>query len=266
MATLIQTRAVEAVEKGKPAVSIVMPVYNLGAHVTFTIQKALQKYSSVFDNFELVVVDDGSSDDTRASLNKIKDERVKVVGYPANGGKGNAQMFGFQFTSGEDVIFADGDMQASPSNCKQYMSALNHADIVVSSKRVPGAQINAGTKRKFLSLAFNLFVKILLPLSVSDTQAGFKAFRREALEKILPLISVKKYAFDVELLVVAKLLKLRIVEQPIAVTLGDNFRKRHMLRMMVDLLGIAYRLRLKRWYQINIAKSVATPYKPILKW
>ena len=83
---------------------------------------------------------------------------------------------------------------------------------------------------------------------------------------MLPLISVKKYAFDVELLVVAKLLKLKIVELPAIVTLGNGFRKRHMLRMLVDLLGISYRLRMKRWYQINIAKRKVDPYRPIMKW
>ena len=266
MATILQSSAVEAVQKTKPAVSIVMPVYNLGDQVERLMARAVEKYSSVFESFELIVVDDGSRDQTRSALKRIKDERVKVVGYTSNGGKGNALMFGFQFATAERVVFADGDMQASPSDCRQYLSALDHADIVVSSKRVPGAQVNASAKREFLSLGFNLFVKMLLPLSVSDTQAGFKAFRREALARILPLISVKKYAFDVELLVVAKLLKLKIVELPIVVTLSDGFRKRHMLRMLVDLLGIAYRLRLKRWYQDNIAKGMVDPYKPMLRW
>jgi hypothetical protein len=105
-------------------------------------------------------------------------------------------------------------MQAMPDGYERYMPALDHADIVVSSKRVPGVLVCAGSRIKFLSIGFNLSVKMILPLSVSDTQAAFKAFKHNALATILPLISVKRYAFDVELLVVAKLKKLRIAELP----------------------------------------------------
>lgn len=266
MATLIQSKKVEAVQKAKSSVSIVMPLYNVGDEADSLIRQAVEKYSSMIEDFELIAVDDGSSDGTRRALNRVRDERVKIVGYDSNGGKGNALMFGFQFATADKVIFADGDMQASPRDCRHYLSALDHADIVVSSKRVPGAQVYASAKREFLSLAFNLFVKILLPMSVSDTQAGFKAFRRSALARILPLISVKKYAFDVEVLVVAKLLKLKVVELPIIVTLSDSFRKRNIVRMFVDLLGIAYRLRLRRWYQENIEHRKAETYRPKLRW
>ena len=251
-----------------PAVSIVLPVFNEGSEIASVISLALRKFESLLDsNFELIVVDDGSTDGTRTMLDRMKqDDRVKVVGYSSNTGKGNALMFGFQFTTADLVIFADGDMHASPNNFQECLLALGNADIVVSSKRVPGARISASAKRNFLSLGFNLFVKMLLPVTVSDTQAGFKAFRRKALARILPLISVKKYAFDVELLVVARLLNLKIAELPAVVVLPNGFRKRHMLRMFVDLLGITYRLRLKHWYQDNIAKRKPSLYKPIMKW
>jgi hypothetical protein len=100
---------------------------------------------------------------------------------------------------------------------------------------------------------------------VSDTQSGFKAFRREALVKIMALVSVKRYAFAVELVVVAKLLKLRIVELPVRIRLGGLFSARQVVRMLVDLLGITYRLRVIHWYQKNLYNARAT-YKPIIKW
>jgi glycosyltransferase involved in cell wall biosynthesis len=243
-----------------------MPVYNGGSKVVSGIQAAIKKFELMFPNFELIIVDDGSTDSTSILLNRMKDDRVIIRGYPTNCGKGHALIHGFQFASSEKVIFADGDMQAMPDDYQRYLSALDYADIVVSSKRVSGARVYAGARRKFLSVAFNLAVKIMLPLSVSDTQAGFKAFRRKALARILPLISVKRYAFDVELLVVAKLLNLEVAELPITVTLADGFRKKHILRMFVDLLGITFRLRFRRWYQENIAKSETCPYKPILNW
>jgi glycosyltransferase involved in cell wall biosynthesis len=253
-------------QKTVPAVSIIMPVYNGGPKVVDNLRFAIKKFESLLPSFQIVVVDDGSTDGTYSLLSKLNDDRVTVIGYPANMGKGHALLYGFQYATSNKVIFADGDMQASPCDFRKNLSALDHADIVVSSKRIRGAQVTASVKRNFLSLGFNLFVKILLPVGVSDTQAGFKAFRRLSLAKILPLVSVKKYAFDVEILVAAKLLNMRVAELPAVVTLEDGFGKRHMFRMFVDLLGISYRLRLKHWYQDNISRRKSGPYKPMLRW
>lgn len=256
----------ESLQISRPSVSVVMPVYNVGKEVRHLIEQALDRYSLEFGSFELIAVDDGSTDGTFEALKSIDDERLKVVRYPLNQGKGSALIFGFGFSVADKVIFADGDMQALPHDSDLYISALENADIAVSSKRVLGTRVNAGVKRKFLSIGFNTLVKLLLPVSVSDTQAGFKAFRRKALDRVLPLVSVRKYAFDVEVLVVAKLLNLKVVELPINITLGSDFRNKHILRMMVDILGIAYRLRIKRWYHLNLAIEEHVTYDPILKW
>ncbi len=250
-----------------PSVSIIMPVYNEGIAVAGSIQSAIKKFETLLSStFEMIVVDDGSTDHTRDFLRVIKDERVTVVGYPRNSGKGGAQLFAFQFAKGETVIFADGDMQAFPNDLQHYLDALQDADIAIASKRVPGARVNESIKRHFLSIGFNTFVRILLSLPVNDTNAGFKVFKRASLEKILPLISVKRYAFDVELLVVAsKVCNFKIVELPATIILSSGFRFRDVMRMMIDLLGIAYRLKLKHWYQDNHNRP-HDEYSPILKW
>jgi hypothetical protein len=72
------------------------------------------------------------------------------------------------------------------------------------------------------------------------------------MRQILPLLSVKRYAFDVEVLAVARLLKMKVVELPVAIRLGALFSVRHIVRIFVDLMGIVYRLRVKRWYQANL--------------
>ncbi|MGI0090521.1 MAG: glycosyltransferase family 2 protein [Nitrososphaerales archaeon] len=244
-----------------------MPVYNAGSKVTAALQSAIKKFESlVSESFEVIVVDDGSTDNTRAFLNKIKDGRVTVIGYPVNSGKGAAQIFAFGFAKADTIIFADGDMQAFPSGLRDYIDALEEADVAIASKRVPGAKVITSLKRHFLSIAFNSFVRILLSIPITDTQAGFKVFRRSALEKVLPLISVKRYAFDVELLVVAKkVCNCSIAELPANVTLTSKFRLGNMARMLVDILGIAYRLKLKHWYQNNNGIS-HEEYSPILRW
>lgn len=83
--------------------------------------------------------------------------------------------------------------------------------------------------------------------------------------RIMQLVSVRRYAFDVEVLTVAALLKMRIVELPVKIRVGNMFSLRHVVRMFVDLLGIAYRLRVIHWYQTNLHNSQAS-YSPIIKW
>jgi len=113
--------------------------------------------------------------------------------------------------------------------------------------------VDASLVRKLLSRGFNVLVRLLTGLRVCDTQCGIKAVRREAFEKIFRRLSVKRYAFDVELLVLAKLHGLTVVELPVKVTLKNRFSFREIWRMFLDLLSIAYRLRVKRWHQRGIA-------------
>ncbi len=256
---VIETRA------GKPAVSIVMPVYNLSSSIENLIEKAISRFGDLLPNFELVIVDDGSADGTLEKACKIRDRRVRAVGYDTNRGKGEALLYGSRFATGDTVILADGDLQAVPEDLNLFLLATKDSDIAIASKRVAGARLDAGIKRKFLSVGFNIFVRVMLSLPLSDTQAGFKIFRRSALKKIIPLICVKHYAFDVELLTVANLLKLRIVELPANVKLDSSFRNKNMIRMFVDVMGIAYRLRIRHWYQRNLELK-RKGYEPILRW
>src|SRR5579875_208819 len=249
----------------KTKFSVIMPIYNGGLAAGEKVLAAVKKWESLTDDFEIIVVDDGSTDSTHKALSAIRDERVNFVSYAPNKGKGAAILHGFKYVRGNIVIFADGDLEALPIYFKDYIQTLDEADIVVASKRARGAQVYAGSKRKFLSAVFNTFVKILLPISVSDTQAGFKVFRRSALDRILPLISVKRYAFDVELLAMAKLLNLKVAELPAKVSLGSDFDAQEILRMLLDLLGIAYRYRIRCWYQKSIVASNEEAYAPLLR-
>jgi len=242
-----------------------MPVYNLSSSILGLVEKAIAKFSELLPSFELVIVDDGSTDDTLERACTIEDRRVRAVGYGDNRGKGEALLYGFRFATGETIILADGDLEALPIDLDRYFLATKSSDVAIASKRVLGSRVDAGVKRKFLSIGFNTFVRVMLSLPLTDTQAGFKIFRQSALKKIVPLICVKHYAFDVELLTVANLLKLKIVELPADVKLQSNFRNKNIIRMFVDVLGIAYRLRIKHWYQRNLELR-KKEYQPVLRW
>ena len=107
-----------------------------------------------------------------------------------------------------------------------------------------------------MSLGYHWLVRAILRVDASDTQAGLKAFRRTALVKIMPTIVVKQYAFDAEIFAVANLCGMRVRELPIDIDLKASFPARKIVRMFVDLMGIAYRKHVKRSYQDALRRQM----------
>jgi glycosyltransferase involved in cell wall biosynthesis len=249
----------------KGRISIIMPAYNEADCIAQSIASATAQFEKICVDFEIIVVDDGSTDGTDRIVQTVGDDRVKVAGYRGNKGKGHALKEGFNFATGEFSFLLDSDLEIGARDLSAYLTALKAADIVIGSKRHPLSIVETPVVRKFLSLGFNILERGLTGVHASDTQAGLKAARSSALYKIFPLLSVKKYAFDAELLAVASLLRLQIRELPVQIELDATFGARKVFRMFIDLLGIAYRIRLKRWYQKNLARMSDT-YKPIIPW
>ncbi len=250
-------------------VTVVMPAFNEEEIIDSSIRSTCETLEKECADYDLIVVNDGSTDSTFKVIMEeaAKHEgRVKILGYDyPNKGKGFALKYGAMFAEGDYVIFVDSDSEIEPSNLARYLNGLRNADIVIASKRHPQSRVEEPFSRVFLSLGFQSLVRLLTGVKVSDTQAGLKGFRVESLRRILPLLSVKKYAFDVEVLVVAQLLNMKVVELPVTIYLDANFKVRNIARMAIDLLGIAYRLRVKHWYQKNLYNKAAQ-YVPLIKW
>ncbi len=235
----------------KLELSLVMPAYNEGAQIGSVIERVDSFVSRLGLDYELIVVDDGSIDNTKT---KVKDYagtngHVKVVGYNRNVGKGFALRTGFSHAVGDMVVFMDGDADIDPRQVSLYVEALKKADVVVASKWHPQSKVDMPLIRRILSHGFNVLVKLLVGLRLSDTQTGLKAIRRHAFLGAFPRLTVKRYAFDVEMLALARILGLKIVELPIHIQIQDLFRLEEAWNMFQDLLGITYRLRILRWYQ-----------------
>ena len=248
-------------------VSFVLPAYNEANLIKAVVQslRRVAENSNIRD-YEVIVVDDGSTDGTREEVLKISDGVcVKAIGYDNNMGKGFAVKHGVECASGDIMVFLDSDMDIKSSGLQTYIDALRNWDLIIASKRHPESRVEASFMRRFLSFGFNVLVKLLVGVKVSDTQSGLKAGKAEAVRKIFGLLSVKKYAFDVEMVTVAQLLGLRIKELPVEIRLRGRFRIRDIVRMFIDILGIVYRLRVKRWYQANLHNEQCV-YKPIIKW
>ena len=155
--------------------------------------------------------------------------------------------------SGEIVVFVDSDLEIDLKTISKYVEALKNADIVIATKWHKDSLVSMSLGRKLLSRSFNVLARLLIGFNLKDTQVGLKAMRRSAVASIFPRLAVKRYAFDVELLAVSHLNNLKIVEMPVKIKLAAPFKPKEAWRMFVDLLGIAYRLRITRWYQRKVS-------------
>jgi glycosyltransferase involved in cell wall biosynthesis len=249
----------------KGRISIILPAFNEEDNISRTIVKVNEQFEAICPDYEIIVVDDGSHDETWTTVENLRQKNVQLIGYPRNQGKGYALKKGLYHATGELAFTIDSDMEVWPRELRTYLTALESADIVIGSKRHPLSRVQTPAIRRFLSLGFNMLERLLTGVKASDTQAGVKAARSKALYKILPLLAVKRYAFDAELLAVASLVGLRIKELPVDIELKASFSPTQVMRMLLDLLGIAYRLRIKRWYQRNYVVTAHT-YKPLLSF
>jgi dolichyl-phosphate beta-glucosyltransferase len=219
-----------------PSLSLVIPAYNESARIRQTIETAWTYLHDRPYPTELILIDDGSTDDTAAiaSAFAANHDRVRVLTIP-HGGKAAALRAGLLAGSGDVVAFSDADL-ATPL---EYLEAFRRAildgdDVVIGSREGVGAKrIDEPAYRHLMGRVFNLIVRLLVLPGIQDTQCGFKMFRREAAQAILdrarlyrrtdaPLKGPRVTAFDVELLVVARQLGLRTTSIPVVWTYGNR--------------------------------------------
>lgn len=236
-------------------VSVVVPAYNEEDNIDLAVERIKTALEGLTDNYEIIVIDDGSEDGThkRVRHKNGKDSRVKVLRHGVNMGKGFAIKHAAEIATGSRVAIVDSDMEIDPRQLRLYLDMLDSYDISIASKRHKYSSYKAPFTRKFFSLGFNLLVRLLTGLQVSDTQAGLKCIRGEYFRTVVDSIVVKRYAYDVEMLAVARALKLKVIELPIVVDQRSAFRPMEAIQMFRDLLGIAYRLRVTKWYQRRLS-------------
>jgi glycosyltransferase involved in cell wall biosynthesis len=231
-------------------VSVIVPVYRGKEFIAKNLEIMKDSLEQVFDQFEIIVVVDGNKDKSYEEAKKVKG--VRVFGYAKNMGKGFAMKYGFSHCVGDFITFLDSDMDLHPSLLKNFLPYLATADIVIGSKRHPFSIVNYPWIRKSFSKVFQLYSKMVLGVSLSDTQSGMKLMKREVLDVLMPLVTVKKYAFDLELMFLAQKHNFRTVEAPIYLNYnftGSGINTNSIKGMFLDVLGIRYRYSFLRYYQ-----------------
>ncbi len=208
--------------------SFVVPAYNEEDYIEDTLGLIDAVIMDKNLSYEIVVVNDGSGDKTLAKANRYagKNGHVKVISYSKNAGKGFAVKTGFMKAVGNVVFFADSDMEIDLRKISDYIEALKHGDIVIASKRHCHSQVEVPMSRRVLSECFNALVRLLTGVPLKDTQSGLKAMKKSAFINVFPRLTVKRYAFDVELLAVANLYGLKVVEMPVNIKLAPNLSQK----------------------------------------
>ncbi|GIU84001.1 MAG: hypothetical protein KatS3mg008_0776 [Acidimicrobiales bacterium] len=230
----------------RPTLSIVVPAYNEEDRISTSLP-ALSDLVRRHPTTELIVVDDGSEDLTAERVARaLRDTpRCMLIRLPWNHGKGAAVRAGVAAATGEVIVFADADLAASLDDLPKLVAALEEADIAVGSRSAPGASVTGGClARRIASVTFALATRRLLRLPHRDTQCGFKAFRASTAKVLFQLVRCEGFAFDVEVLALARLLGYRVAEVPIRwhAVEGSRVRlPRDAITMVRDLLAVRRR-------------------------
>jgi dolichol-phosphate mannosyltransferase len=249
------TLSLETVTKSIPFselnLSVIIPVFNQQKKITYSIKKIKQAVELWFTNYELIIVNDGSTDNTLTFLKGIAltDERIHILSYTPNRGKGYAVRQGVLHSRGDVVMFLDGDLDIAPDSIKDYVESLSTADLVIASKRHPQSSVIIPRSRALLSRAFNLLIRLATGIPQKDTQAGFKVGKGEIMRTIFRKASINRYAFDVELFTIASILHLKVHEMPVVMKIDRRFNTKDILRMLADVARISYKHRIAHQYQ-----------------
>ncbi len=199
-----------------PDLSIVVPALNEQRQIPALIERVRTYLTASPWSWELVVIDDGSADQTAAMVEQEgrRDSRVRLVRGERRG-KGAAVRRGLLEARGNWRFMADADLAVPIDQLPRFMHALTdaQADIVIGSREAAGAErVGESAARHALGRVFNAVVQAIALPGIADTQCGFKMLRRSAAERILPLLTIDGFAFDVEMLFIARRAGLRIVE------------------------------------------------------
>lgn len=237
--------------------SLIIPAYKQEKTIVENIKKLDRVLSTLHYKYEIIVIVDGFLDKTYQRLKKIRKRNIKAFGYKKNQGKGYAVKYGMLKARGDVVGFIDSGMDINLAAIPLLLDLMtfHDADIVLGSKLHPESKVNYPFVRRVLSWGYRTLTQLIFGFVVRDTQVGLKFFRKKVVKDVLPRILVKKFAFDVEVLAVARARGFtKIYEGPVKLDFSGvssitstNFWK-VIFSMLWDTVAIFYRLKILRFY------------------
>jgi dolichyl-phosphate beta-glucosyltransferase len=230
--------------------SVVIPAFNESLRLGASLRKVVDYLRGTGLRYEVLVVDDGSSDDTSAVAAGFAAQGVKVLRQEVNRGKGAVLKVGVLASQGDEVLLADADLSTPIEDLEKLRPRLAEAPVVLGSRAVAGARItrHQPRHREMMGRTFNLIIRLLGVRGLRDTQCGFKLLDGNVARQLFAEMTIERFAYDVELVWLARRHGYRVVE--VGVTWEDSPQSRvdplkDSLRMFQDVVA----LRLREWRQ-----------------
>ena len=245
--------------------SLVIPFYNPGSRLAPHVQDVIEVLRAAQVTFEVIAVSDGSTDGSPSSIAGVG--QVRVVQLAQNQGKGAALRVGLAQGRGRYLGFIDADGDIPAAQLSHFLAATRTGDpdVVLGTKRHPDSDVVYPLLRRLYSFGYQQLNRVLFQLPTRDTQTGIKLIRRETLAAVLPKMVEKRFAFDLELLVVARRMGYsNFVELPVRIT--ERFTSTISLKavrgMLLDTFAIFYRLRITRFYGSQVVPLAGLSQAP----
>jgi len=233
-------------------ISIVIPAYNEEKRLGRTLDQVLDFVVQQGWDAEVIVVDDGSRDDTAELVKRYARSHrcVRLLQNPGNRGKGYSVRNGVLKSQGGIVLFTDADLSSPIEEATKLIAALNTgADIAIGSRwlRAELQTQRQSMARQVMGRAFNLLLRTLLRLDFQDTQCGFKAFRRSAAKTLFPLQRIEGWGFDPEILFLARRIGFKVAEVPVVWAHDEGTR----IHPLVDGSKMVLEIARIRWFAVT---------------
>jgi len=238
-----------------PQYSIVIPAYNEAARIGRALESVIGCIRVRNWFAEVVVVDDGSRDETASIVRDFTAHapEVRLLQNPGNRGKGYSVRNGLLHSFGEVVMFTDADLSAPIEEAEDLFAAIHGgADIAIGSRWLERARqtVRQPFYRQFFGRCFNAVTRMVMGLPYADTQCGFKAFTRAAAQTVFQLQTIDRWGFDPEILFIALKRGYRVVEVPVSWAHDERSRISYLkdgIRMLQDIAIVRWNAMLGRY-------------------
>lgn len=225
-------------------ISIIIPAYNEEKRIKKTIESILTYVQKKKYDYEIIVVNDGSTDKTKDVVQEFKNKKIKIIDNLENKGKGFSVKQGFLTATKKWILFSDADLSTPIEELDTFFRYQEY-DIIIGSRNLPDSLIviKQPFLRSTLGKIFPFFVRLLLLSEIKDTQCGFKLFKKEVAKKIAEMQTIDGFCFDAEQLFIAKKIGYSVKEIPISWQNDERSKIRIIrdtIQMFMDLMRIKY--------------------------
>jgi glycosyltransferase involved in cell wall biosynthesis len=217
-------------------ISLIIPVYNEEKIISKTLKKLKIFIESDDDDWEIILVNDGSSDKSLEILNSFKSDSIHILHYKKNKGKGFAIKKGVEKASGDYIGFIDSDLAYSFEDLRNLLSKLKFFEIVIGSRSIDtDNHENIKMSRRVLGRGFSILSNLILKYNIEDTQCGLKVFRKGAAKELFSKQKITGFSFDTEILYLANKKNYSLALEKVVVS-KDHLTKNSKVNLLVDPL------------------------------